>query len=431
MILSRRSLSSGLVVLALAVACRRSHAPTASSSEPDGAVPEAPVGETPAVAPTRPPEGSQPRWRALTHGPRPRGQERWRYDFTPRTPYGEPSTDGRTVFVSAVRLEVEGPSDGEVFAFDLRDGTLRWHVAVGGLHGEPLEFHDGLVLVDTIPHCARRAPDTPGVAQRGCLEPGRGGLVGLDARDGSERFRTTFSSEALRARWSGVLVDGAWWMHDGTVALRAARLPTGAPGARIPASGTLGSLAAVDHDLFYTVDARPSTRLVARTPTQPRPRWERPLPYRSACPVVAAGPLVVVPAFASSGVTGAPRALLRATGADAWSVPSPPHTVEGCGALDGSVYWQVQDLTLQGFAIGDGRRRGRFALPSTPTSDLAVALDGVFYVSLHHRLAGIDEADGHVAVVVATEAAGAEGMVLSAGHGAVVTRDPGLVVGFD
>ncbi len=390
-----------------------------------------PAGETPAIAPTRPAEGSQPRWRDLTHGVRPRGQERWRYDFTPRTPHGEPATDGRTVFVSAVRMEVEGPTDGEVFAFDLRDGTLRWHAAVGGLHGEPLAMVDGLVLVDTIPHCARRGADTPGVVQRGCMEPGPGGLVALDARDGSVRFRTAFTSESLRARWSGAMVDGAWWMHDGTVALRGARLPTGAPGARLAMPGAVTTLTAIDHDLIYTLDARPATRLAARSPSQPRARWEKALPYRGTCPVVVAGPLLVVPAFASSGVTGAPRAVLRATGADAWSVPSPPHTVEGCGALDGSVYWQVQDLELQGFAVGDGRRRGRWALPSPPTSDLAAALDGVFYVSLPRRLAGIDEADGHMAVEVVTEAAAAEGMVLCAGHGAVVTRDPGLVVGFD
>jgi hypothetical protein len=36
-----------------------------------------------------------------------------------------------------------------------------------------------------------------------------------------------------------------------------------------------------------------------------------------------------------------------------------------------------------------------------------------------------------VAVSVATGAAAAEGMVLAAGRGAVTTRDPGLVIGFD
>lgn len=163
----------------------------------------------------------------------------------------------------------------------------------------------------------------------------------------------------------------------------------------------------------------------------PRARWEKALPYRSACPVVTTGPVLVVPAFAATGVTGAPRALLRATGADLWTVPAPPRSVEGCGAVDNNVFWQVHDLMLQGFALGDGRRRGRFAVPSPPTSDLSVALDGVFYLGLHGRLAGIDLIDGHVAVSVATGAAAAEGMVLAAGRGAVTTRDPGLVIGFD
>lgn len=425
---------AGWVLLALAgLGCRkgarRAHAGDAASE--DGAVAAEPEGETPAIAPTRPAEGSQPRWRSLTHGPRPRGAERWRYDFTPRTPYGEPATDGRTVFVSAARREVEGPTDGEVFAFDLRDGTLRWHVAVGGLHGEPVEFADGMVLVDTIPHCARRGADTPGVPQRPCLETARGGLVALDARDGHERFRTAFSSEALRARWAGALVDGAWWMHDGAGSLRAARLPAGEPGARLTVVGSVTTLASAEHDLFYTVDGRPTTRLVARAPAMPRARWEKVLPYRGTCPVVTTGPVVVVPAFAATGVTGAPRALLRATGADLWTVPAPPRSVEGCGAIDNSVYWQVQDLSLQGFALGDGRRRGRFAVPAAPTSDLAVALDGVFYLSVHGRLTGLDLIDGHVAVNVVTGAAAAEGLVVAAGRGAVATRDPGLVIGFD
>lgn len=422
------------MLLALAgTGCRRgARRPdvAADGASPDAA-PSEPAGETPAIPPTRAAEGSQPRWRSLTHGPRPRGAERWRYDFTPRAPYGEPTTDGRTVFVSAARREVEGPTDGEVFAFDLRDGTLRWHVAVSGLHGEPVELVDGLVLVDTIPHCARRGADTPGVPQRPCLETGRGGLVALDARDGRERFRSAFSSEALRARWAGALVDGAWWMHDGAGSLRAVRLPSGEAGARIPLAGAVTNLASAERDLFYTVDSRPTTRLVARTPSMPRPRWEKVLPYRSACPVVTTGPVLVVPAFAATGVTGAPRALLRATGADLWTVPAPPRSVEGCGAVDNNVFWQVHDLTLQGFALGDGRRRGRFAVPSPPTSDLSVALDGVFYVGLHGRLAGIDLIDGHVAVSVATGAAAAEGLVLAAGRGAVTTRDPGLVIGFD
>jgi hypothetical protein len=424
----------GWVLLALAgLGCRRGsrRAETAGDGAAlDGAVVE-PEGETPAIAPTRPAEGSQPRWRALTHGPRPRGVERWRYDFTPREPHGEPATDGRTVFVSAVRREPEGPTDGEVFAFDLRDGTLRWHVAVAGLHGEPLELADGLVLVDTIPHCARRGVDTPGVAQRPCLETGRGGLVALDARDGHERFRTTHTSEALRARWSGALLDGAWWMHDGAGALRGVRLPSGEAGPRIALAGAVTTLTSTERDLLYTVDGRPTTRLVARAPSAPRARWEKVLPYRGTCPVVTTGPVVIVPAFAGTGVTGAPRALLRATGADLWTVPAPPRSVESCAAIDNNVFWQVQDLTLQGFALGDGRRRGRFAAPGPLTSDLAVALDGVFYLSVHGRLTGVDLIDGHVAVSVVTEAAAAEGLALWAGHGAVVTRDPGLVIGFD
>jgi outer membrane protein assembly factor BamB len=426
----------GWMLLALAATgCHRksprAEAARGSDATPvDGAAAD-PEGETPAIAPTRPAEGSQPRWRSLTHGPRPRGVERWRYDFTPRAPHGEPATDGRTVFVSAVRREDEGPTEGEVFAFDLRDGTLRWHVAVGGLHGEPLELADGMVLVDTIPHCARRGADTPGVAQRPCMETGPGGLVALDARDGHERFRTAFTSEALRARWSGALVDGAWWMHDGAGSLRSVRLPSGEAGPRIPLMGAVTNLASAEHDLLYTVEARPTTRLITRAPSALRSRWEKVLPYRSSCPVVTTGPMVVVPAFATTGVTGAPRALLRSTGADLWTVPTPPRSVESCGAVDNNVYWQVADLTLQGFALGDGRRRGRFAVPAPLTSDLTVALDGVFYVSVHGRLAGIDLIDGHVAVGVVTEAAAAEGLVLSAGRGAVTTRDPGLLIGFD
>ena len=426
----------GWVLLALAATgcrhkSRRAEAAQNSDATPADSAAAEPEGETPAIAPTRAGEGSQPRWRSLTHGPRPRGIERWRYDFTPRTPYGEPATDGRTVFVSAVRREDEGPSDGEVFAFDLRDGTLRWHVPVGGLHGEHVELADGLVLVDTIPHCARRGADTPGVAQRPCAETGRGGLVALDARDGRERFRTTFTSEALRARWAGALVDGSWWMHDGAGSLHAVRLPSGESGPRIPLSGAVTNLASAERDLLYTVDARPTTRLVARTPSALRSRWEKVLPYRSACPVVTTGPVVVVPAFATTGVTGAPRALLRSTGTDLWTVPAPPRSVEGCGAIDNNVFWQVADLTLQGFALGDGRRRGRFAVPAPPTSDLSVALDGVFYVSVHGRLAGLDLIDGHVAVSVVTEAAAAEGLALWAGRGAVTTRAPGLLIGFD
>ena len=76
-------------------------------------------------------------------------------------------------------------------------------------------------------------------------------------------------------------------------------------------------------------------------------------------------------------------------------------------------------------------RAKRAKKPAPPTSDMAVALDGVFYTSVHGRLAGVDLGDGHEAVTVSHGADAAEGMVLVHGHGAVTTRDPGLVLGFD
>ena len=50
--------------------------------------------------------------------------------------------------------------------------------------------HDGVVFVNTIPHCTRRGPETPGVTTRPCEETSPGGVVALDALTGRERFRT-------------------------------------------------------------------------------------------------------------------------------------------------------------------------------------------------------------------------------------------------
>ncbi len=387
---------------------------------------------TNAIVPVRAAEGSQPRWRYLARGARPRGRERWRFDLTPREGLGEPATDGRTVFLTASRQEPEGPTDGEVYAFDLEDGTLRWHTPVEGLHGEPVEVFDGLVVVDTIPHCKRRGAETPGVTTRPCEETAPGGVVGLDAATGRERFRSAASSEALHARWTAALVGTSLWIHDGVDALRTLAPPTWRPGPRIATGGVVLNLASIGGDALFTATNRSgATRVVRRTPGVTRPRWEHPLPLRTRCPPVMAGAVIVLPAFESSIVSGAARALLATDGADIWMGQTAPHSVSTCGAIEGPVHYQVVDDHLVGNLVTDGRRRADVALPVAMTGDASVLMDGVFYVCARGRLAGVDVVGGHVAVSVDTGTASCEGMVVWGGRGVVVTHDPSLVVGFD
>lgn len=421
---------------ALAVLCgcrsRRSHGesaplPLAESVVGDAEAPAA-LG---AVAPVRAPDGSQPRWRYVSHGSRPRGVERWRFDLAPREALGEPATDGRTVFVAAAREDGDGYDDGEVYAFDLVDGSMRWHTPVAGLHGEPVEYLDGLVLVDTIQHCRRRATDTPGVVNRACLETAPGGLVGLDPSTGQERFRTTVSSEAVRAGWSVVTTGRGLWMHDGTTGLRGVGLPAGSPGARVPFGGPVLAVTGLREDLLAVMDGRRGTELVRRDPTVMRPRWSRPVPYRGRCAPTVAGGTVVLPGFASATVTGGPRAFRTEGGADGWAVEAAPQVVHGCGAVEAGVFFQPLDGALQGFSVQDGRRRARWPLASAPTGSLAVVMDGVFYLSAQGRLMGVDVVAGHTSVTVDTAARAVEGLVLWNGRGVAVTQQPGLVIGFD
>lgn len=435
-----RRIARCALLAAVALGCRdRARATTAASATGDRpptgdvAVPTGPV--RPLTPPGEAPRGvtmaSQPRWRGLVHGARPRGQERWRFDLTPKEACGEPATDGVTVFVPAARREPDGYSEGEVYAFDLLDGTLRWHTAVAGMHGEPVEVIDDVVLVDTIPYCARQAPEVPGATQRRCLEMARGAVVGLDRATGRERFRTQSASDAMRARWTAAWAGGRAWVHDGPSGLRAVELPSGRMGARVPTAGRVLSTTGTDVDLAWIAEGRRGTELSARAVGAPRPRWTRPVPYRGGCGLVVAGPVVIVPAFAGTSITGAPRAVTLQDGADYWSGGLAPEQVQTCGAIDNGVFYQVVDLSLVGFGVSDGRVRGRHALPAPPTSDMAVALDGVFYASVHGRLAGVDLGDGHEAVTVSHGADATEGMVLVHGHGAASTRDPGLVIGFD
>lgn len=429
-----RALATLSLASLCALACaprRRSSAPSADGAVDVAASPAQPRGPLAAIAPTRPAEGSQPRWRYLARGQRPRGVERWRYDLAPRDAHGEPATDGATVFVAASRITPAGPTDGEVFAFDLLDGTLRWHTPVGGLHGEPVEWVDGLVLVDTIAHCADATEEGASEAVHACRDARPGGLVALDAATGRERFRTTVASGALRARWSLIGAAQSWWMHDGSSGLRAVTLPAGAPGPRIASPGTVLQGIHLGGDVFTLVDARRTTLASRRAAGSARPRWERAIPWRGSCAPIAQGPFLVLPAFSSGNLAGAPRALALVDGTDRWTAAPPPAEVQTCAAAEGATLWQVRDGALHGNGIVDGRAREAHPLPAAPTSDFAVLLDGVFYVSQPRALLGLDVNAGSATLELRTEAQSVEGLVLWAGRGVVVTRRPGLVLGFD
>ncbi len=391
------------------------------SASPDAAI--AIASDGPHVGPL--PEGSQPRWRYLARGPRPRGRVRWQLDLAGRDASGEPATDGRTVFVAATDAAPEPPGEGEVYAIDLRDGTVRWHVPVGGIHGEPVEWADGAVLVDTVPHCARKAADGA------CAQRGPGGVVGLDAATGRTAFRTAFGSDALDARWTGAAAGATAWVHDGPTGVRAVSLPGGTAGARWDLDGTVLNLAAIGGDLVATVRGPRGTRVQRRPPGQRRPRWERTLPYPTACAPVVVGPVTVLAGFSTERLAGAPRAVGWADGADLWTGTEPPHHVETCGAAEGAVFYEVQDLAVTGWSVADGHRRGHWPLPSAATTDVAALVDGVFYVGVHGRLVGVDIFDGHAAVEIPTGASRVAGVVLWDGRGAVATQDPGVVVGFE
>lgn len=375
--------------------------------------------------------GTQPRWRYLAHGPRPRGTERWRFDLTPRDASGEPATDGTTVFVTAARGVAEGLTDGELYAFDLRDGTLRWHVPVGGVHGAPVEVFDGKVFVDTIPHCRAFGTFTPGVALRPCLENAPGGLIAFDASTGQERARVRVAPELQRSLWTVVRHGDALWTHDGAAGLRAINPATLALGARIATGGRALNLTSNGDELHYTVESRATTRLVARSPHEARARWERALPLRTLCPVLTADSWLVLPAFSAANVAGAARGVRTSDGSDLWVASEVPTLVQGCAVIDGSVFYQVLDGEVVAVGVGDGHPRGKFSWRGERTSELTVALDGVFYLGLRDRLAGVELARGAEVFSLRTGATVSEGVVLWGGRGVVVTRQPGLVVGFE
>ncbi|MBL8601272.1 MAG: PQQ-binding-like beta-propeller repeat protein [Myxococcales bacterium] len=433
---ARYGLGCALAAVLLA-GCRRNRhraaaeaAPLAESAVGDAA-PPSPLGE---VAPVRAAEASQARWRQITHGPRPRGVERWRFDLTPREALGEPATDGRTVFLAAARLDAEGPSEGEIFAFDLRDGSLRWHTAVEGLHGEPIEVIDGVVLVDTIRHCIRRGSDTPGSETRPCLESAPGAMIGLDAVTGVQRYRTAAASDAAQARWAIVSGSRSYFMHDGNQGFRELSVGSGGLGARLSLGASIVTATGVHDDLLVVVEGRRGTELQRRATAAAlatRPRWSRPLPYRSSCQVVAGGSVAVVPAFTTPNLSGAARGVSLMSGADAWVQSETPLTVETCGAIEGPMFYQVLNGSLTTVHFVDGRSRASHRLGAQVTSDFAAAMDGIFYHSVSGRLSGIDVVGGHESVRVETGAHRVEGMVLWGGRGAVTTRAPGLVVGFE
>lgn len=418
------------IVLALTASLGCSRRSRARRADADTGVIARSPGHTPEIAPTRAAESSQPRWYALTHGPRPEGRERWRHDLTPKQGWSEPVTDGETVYVGAARVDDDGPSETEVFAFDLNDGTLRWHVAVEGLDERPLLLAQGVVIAPVSAFCRRRAEELPGGGPRRCVETGAPAVVGLDAATGRERFRVETRDVASQSS-VGSLIGSRLWVADGPSALRAIVLPAGTAGPRAVVTGTLGARSAVGPELLLTLSGRGGSRLALRVPTSNVARWQKPVPGAGPCPPVVTAPVAVLPAFTGTSVAGAPRAFMLSSGADLWTVPSPPARVDSCGAIENGVFWQVLDGAAQGFALADGRRRGRFALPSALSGPLFSVLDGVAYVSVLGRLVGMDLIDGHTAVTLSTGAHRQSGLVLHAGSGVVVTREPGLVIGFD
>ncbi len=419
-----------LVIALLALGCRsRASAPgDARVVRRDGAVTST-NSYTGVALPVQ--SGTQPRWRYLAHGPRPRGTERWRFDLTPRDASGEPATDGTTVFVTAARGVAEGLTDGELYAIDLRDGTVRWHVPVGGVHGAPVEVFDGTVFVDTIPHCRAFGAFTPGVTLRPCLENAPGGLVAFDASTGQERARIRVAPELQRSLWTVVRHGDALWTHDGSAGLRAINPGTLALGQRLATGGRALNLTSNGDELHYTVESRATTRLVARSPHETRARWERVLPLRSLCPVLTADSWLVLPAFSTANVAGAARGVRSSDGSDLWVASEVPTLVQSCAVIDGSAFYQVVDGAIAATGVGDGHLRGRLSWRGELTSEFTVALDGVFYLGLRERLAGVELAHGAEVFSLRTGAAQSEGLVLWGGRGVVVTRQPGLVVGFE
>jgi outer membrane protein assembly factor BamB len=386
----------------------------------------------PTVVPVRAMEGSQPRWRYLARGERPRGHERWRLDLTPKEPFGEPATDGRTVYVSIVKQEPEGPSDGEVLALDLRDGTIRWRTPVAGLHGEPVELMGDVVVLDTTTHCLRRGPETPGMLLRRCEETAPGGVVGLDPATGRQRFRTAISSDVMRSRWTTTDLRGTLWIHDGLTAVRALTPPVGTLGTRLNLNATVTNLAAHQSDLLLTTVGRSGlTRVMRRTPTAQRPTWERMLPQQTHCALVVLGNIVVLPGFYTGALSGAARALNVSSGVDVWIDEAPTQRVSTCGAIENGVFWQSIDNQLVGLSVTDGQTRSRHPVAWVATHDLTVLMNDIFYLSAPGRLVGMDVNDGTIAVSVDTGARASEGLVIWGGLGVVATREPGLVVGFE
>jgi outer membrane protein assembly factor BamB len=352
----------------------------------------------------------------------PRGEARWRFDLHPRNALGAMATDGVTVFVAAARSEPEGVVDGMLYAFDVGDGSIRWHQPLEGLYGAGLELLGGVLLVRVNTSCERRSDAGT------CAQTRPAAVLGLDPANGRERFRTTLSGELPGVRWTAEALGDTVFVQDRPGALRPLLLPAGTLGPpRVVGRGALTSVMADGASLLAVTDGRPVPSLDLVSAEATAPRQTRPVLYRGGCPALRVGVVAALPAFASERVTGAARVWVGTT--PLWTGARVPERVHGCAVVEGTNLWQAQDLALVATDLATGRERARFPLTTAPTSELAVVADRVFYLSVTQRLLGVDLTDGHTTVSVPTGAEAVESLVLWDGRAVVATRGPGLVLG--
>ncbi|MFO0625781.1 MAG: hypothetical protein U0325_09220 [Polyangiales bacterium] len=144
---------------------------------------------------------------------------------------------------------------------------------------QAVEFSEGVVLVDTVAHCASREDDAPGSLGRTCRDARPGGIVGLDASNGRELFRTC-SIEQTSARWTVLRTSAPPLDARGHLDPARPRAPRRHARRTAGHVGTVLQAAAVGDDLLAVVDLRRTTAVQRRSPGMPRPRWERVAPWR-------------------------------------------------------------------------------------------------------------------------------------------------------
>ncbi|MFB6172902.1 MAG: PQQ-binding-like beta-propeller repeat protein [Haloarculaceae archaeon] len=253
----------------------------------------------------------------------------------------------------------------------------------------------------------------PGLGDETLVVPLEAGLVGLDAADGSDRWRALEDLPTEIGGASPLVADGAVFVPLGVslYALDLAtgeirwRFPTGLPSESMPAvaDGTISF--AGDDTYVYALDAADGTE-----------RWRTKTDARIEASVTVAGELVLAATEA-----GTVYALDRKTGGVRWTsrLPQGPEAV----ATDGSRVYLLTDDRLTALAVANGHRCWRNAGVSTRYLSGVAVCDGQVYTLHRDGLVILDAASGDERGVVVETGLLKAGPAVAGGALYAISRD--------